>query len=39
MALVNRDNLCFVTLSLVCISIYLPVGHIFLGMEGAKAVK
>ena len=39
MALASRDDLCFVALSLVCMSIYLPVGHVFLGMEGAKAVR
>ena len=39
MALASRDDLCFVALSLVGMSIYLPVGHVFLGMEGAKAVR
>ncbi len=45
MALASRDDLCFVALSLVCMSvcqyvyIYLPVGHVFLGMGGAKAVR
>ena len=39
MALASRDDRCFVALSLVCMSIYLPVGHVFLGMEGAKAVR
>ena len=39
MALASHDDLCFVALSLVCMSIYLPVGHVFLGMEGAKAVR
>ena len=39
MALASRDDLCFVALRLVCMSIYLPVGHVFLGMEGAKAVR
>ena len=39
MALTSRDDLCFVALSLVCMSIYLPGGHVFLGMEGAKAVR
>ena len=39
MALASRDDLCFVALSLVCMSIYLPVGHVFLGMEEAKAVR
>ena len=40
MALASRDDLCFVALILVCMSIYLPVGHVFLGMmEGAKAVR
>ena len=39
MAVASRDDLCFVALSLVCMSIYLPVGHVFLGMEGAKAVR
>ena len=39
MALASRDDLCFVALSLVSMSIYLPVGHVFLGMEGAKAVR
>ena len=39
MALACRDDLCFVVLSLVSITIYLPVGHVFLGMEGAKAVR
>ncbi len=28
MALASRDDLCFVALSLVCMSIYLPVGHV-----------
>ena len=39
MALASRDDLCFVALTLVCMSIYLLVGHVFLGMEGAKAVR
>ena len=39
MALASRHDFCFVTLSLVCISIYFPVGHVFLGMGGAKAVR
>ena len=39
MALASRDDLCFVALSLVCMSIYLPVGHVFPSMEGAKAVR
>ena len=39
MALASRDDLCFVALSLVCMFIYLPVGHVFLGMGGAKAVR
>ena len=39
MALACRDDLCFVALSLVYMSIYLPVGHVFLGMEGAKVVR
>ena len=42
MALASRDDLCFVALSLVCMSIYLHVGHVFLvflGMEGGKAVR
>ena len=39
MALASRDDLCFVTLSLVCMSIYLFVGHVFVGMGGAKAVR
>ena len=39
MALASCDDLCFVALSLVCMSIYLPVGHVFLGMGGAKAVR
>ena len=36
MALASRDDLCFVALSLVCTSIYLPVCHAFLFMGGAK---
>ena len=39
MALASRDDLCFVALRFVCMSIYLPVGHVFLGMGGAKAVR
>ena len=39
MALASRDDLCFVALSLVCMSMYLSVGHVFLGMGGAKAVR
>ena len=35
MALASRDDFCFVALSLVCMSIY----YVFLGMEGAKAVR
>ena len=39
MVLANRNDFCFVALSLVCMSIYLLGGHVFLGMEGAKAVR
>ena len=39
MALASRDDLCFVALSLVCMSIYLPVCHVFLFMGGAKTVS
>ena len=39
LVLVSRNDLCPVALFLVCMSIYLPVGHVFLGVEGAKAVR